>query len=246
MDASKPILFYDIASAPPATTYAPNPWKTRYALNFKGVQYKTEWVELPDVEATRKRLGVPAVRKIWDGSDFYTLPVIHDLATGEKIGDTFDIAVYLDKTYPNGPTLMPPSTAGLTKAFNLQIDTLFTNHVLLCAYGIPYNPANFEDTKKTFLYRARMEKWEDMKLEGEARVKTLESLKTALGELAKVYRTGGPFLEDAPAYPDLIVGAWLQFYKRTLLAKEWEDLTTWDNGLWAKIHKALEKYAEVK
>ena len=29
MDASKPILFYDIASRPPATCYAPNPWKTR-------------------------------------------------------------------------------------------------------------------------------------------------------------------------------------------------------------------------
>lgn len=216
-------------------------------MNFKGVQYKTEWVELPDVEATRKRLGVPAVRKHWDGSDFFTLPVIHDLSTGEKVGDTFDIALYLDKAYPNGPTLLPPSTIGLTKAFNIQIDAIFTNHVLLCCHGIPYNPASFEETKKAFLFRARMEKWEDMKCEGEDRVRKLESLKTALGEMVKIYRTGGPFLEgESPAYPDLIVGAWLQFYKATLVAKEWEDLLTWHDGLWAKIHLALEKYAEVK
>ncbi|KAF9485071.1 hypothetical protein BDN70DRAFT_871766 [Pholiota conissans] len=246
MDASKHILFYDIASRPPATTYAPNPWKTRYALNFKGVQYKTEWVELPDVTDTRKRLGVPANRKHWDGSDFNTLPVIHDLSTGEIVGDTYEIALYLDKAYPNGPTLFPPSTTALTMAFNKQIDAIFTNHVFLCVHGIPFNPESFEETKKSFLFRTRAEKWEDLNCEGEERVRKLESLKTALGEMVKIYRTGGPFLEDTPAYPDLIVGAWLQSYKATLPAKEWEDLLTWHGGLWAKIHKALDKYAEVK
>lgn len=216
-------------------------------MNFKGVPYKTEWVELPDVTSTRKRLGAPANRKHWDGSDFYTLPIIHDQSTGEIVGDTFEIAVYLDKTYPNGTTLFPPSTIGLTMAFNKQIDAIFTNHVILCCHGIPFNPESFEETKKSFLFRAQAEKWEDLNVKGEERIQTLESLKTALGEMVKIYRMGGPFLEgETPSYPDLIVGAWLQFYKATLPAKEWEDLLTWHDGLWAKIHLALDKYAEVK
>jgi len=41
------IIFYDIASDKPLRTFAPNPWKTRLALNFKGIPYRTEWVRIP-------------------------------------------------------------------------------------------------------------------------------------------------------------------------------------------------------
>ncbi|ESK95638.1 glutathione s-transferase [Moniliophthora roreri MCA 2997] len=246
MDVSKPIIFYDIASRPPARTYAPNPWKTRYALNFKGVHYQTEWVDLPEVENVRKKLGSEPVRTHWDGSSFYTLPVIKNTSTGQLIGDSFDIALYLDKTYPNGPSLFPPSTIGLQKAFNAHVDAIFTSHVILCVHGIPFNPETVEVSKATFLWRAGKERWEDLTVEGEERAKTLESLKTALGGLAKSYsHGGGPFLEgENPSYADLIVGGWLAFFKITV--KEWEDIQTWHDGLWGKIHLALEKYAEVK
>jgi hypothetical protein len=81
-----PIRFFDIASAPPRRTYAPNPWKTRYvasphyhtlrcqafyyinnpsyAINAKAVPYTTEWVELPDIKCTRLKYGVAPVRKL--------------------------------------------------------------------------------------------------------------------------------------------------------------------------------------
>ncbi|THU85665.1 hypothetical protein K435DRAFT_763988 [Dendrothele bispora CBS 962.96] len=94
MDASNPIIFYDIASGPPVISFAPNPSKTRYALNFKEVHYRTEWVELPDVASVRKKLGSDAVRKHFDGSPFYTLPVIKDPSTGAVVGDTSHDRVY--------------------------------------------------------------------------------------------------------------------------------------------------------
>ncbi|ODM23673.1 hypothetical protein SI65_01262 [Aspergillus cristatus] len=248
MDTSKPILFYDIASGPPATCFAPNPWKTRYALNFKGVNYQTEWVELPDVTGVRKRLGAPPNRTHRDGSAFYTLPVIHDLSTGDIVGDSLEIAQYLDKTYPDGPSLFPhgSTVSHDAKGLNILVDTLFTQHVVLFIHGMPLNPATAKASKATFCERAGVDDWEKLTVRGEERAKVLNSFKQALGNLADLYKknTEGPFLEGAtPSYADLIVGAWLSFAKAT--SKEWEDIQTWHNGIFGKLHQALEKYAEI-
>ncbi|KAK7056458.1 hypothetical protein VNI00_003013 [Paramarasmius palmivorus] len=246
MTDSKPILFYDIASAAPVRPYAPNPCKTRYALNFKGVHYRTEWVELPEVESTRKKLGCDPVRFFPNGTPFYTLPVVKDTSTGELVGDTFDIAVYLDKAYPDGPRLFPPSTIGLHKAFNAQVDAIFSAHARLFSDGLPFNPDTAEQTRDHFVRRVGASCWDDLTYRGEARVKALEEFKAALGELAKFYiHKDGPFLEgETPFYADFIVGGWLRMMKEVL--KESEELFTWHDGIWKRIHLALEKYAEVK
>ncbi|KAF9480598.1 hypothetical protein BDN70DRAFT_912641 [Pholiota conissans] len=217
MDDSKIIISYDIASGPPIRAYAANPWKTRYVLNFKGTPYRTEWVAIPD-----------------DRSLFYTLPIIKDIPTGETIGDSFEIALYLDKTYTNNgsPPLFSSSSVGLQAAFNAHVDALFTGFILLCTDGISLNPATAE-TKVSFLWRFRKEEWEDLTVRGDARGPMLEALKAALSELAKVYRrTEGLFLEgENLIYADFIVGAWLACYKATLPPKEWEDLQTWHDSL---------------
>ncbi|AEO69919.1 uncharacterized protein THITE_2120679 [Thermothielavioides terrestris NRRL 8126] len=112
------ITFYDIILDPAAYPMSPNPWKTRYALNFAGVPYRTTWVPLNAIAATRSALGLPAIRKHADGSDFPTLPIIRDplgkppaktdkgeaaAAPGEEeeavIGDSFDIALHLQRTH---------------------------------------------------------------------------------------------------------------------------------------------------
>lgn len=64
------ITFYDIASAPPQKTFAANPWKIRLALNYKGVPYRTECVEMPDIHSVREGLGVPANRTLPDGTPY--------------------------------------------------------------------------------------------------------------------------------------------------------------------------------
>ncbi|TFK18967.1 hypothetical protein FA15DRAFT_230908 [Coprinopsis marcescibilis] len=258
MDASKPIVFYDIMSGTePYCTFAPNPCKIRYALNFKRVHYKTEWVDLPDVPSVREKLGLAANRTHWDGSPFHTLPAIKDLSTGETIGDSFDIALYLDKQGPGAGQLFPPATIGLTKAFNKYVDALFTNNVvILCLHGMPMNPATAEQTKATFLWRTQKKSWEEFDIAPEDRVKALESFKTVLGEFAITYSVGvdkstgggGPFLDGRaiPTYADLIVGGWLGYMSASLPGQEWDEVKTWHDGLWGRIYEALEKYAEIK
>ncbi|KAF3762227.1 hypothetical protein M406DRAFT_92610 [Cryphonectria parasitica EP155] len=248
------LTFYDIASGPPTRTYAPNPWKTRYALNFKhrhnGVEYKTEWVDLPEVTEVRKSLGAAPVRKHWiDDGDFYTLPVVVDHATDKTVGDSFDIAVYLDRQYPSRdgePVLFPPSTVALQRAFNTYIDKVFTDHVVLGSQSMPFNPETAAISKAEFCRRAGRTSWDELCVEGEARAAVLKSFETTMREVAKLYvrRDEGPFLEGAvPMYADFIVGGWLAMFKEVL--PEWQELKGWHDGLWGAVHDALNEYAEI-
>ncbi|KAF4452102.1 hypothetical protein F53441_5035 [Fusarium austroafricanum] len=240
MSADNKIVLYDITSRPPVekTVFSPNPWKSRLALNFKGVPYSTSWTTLPDITKVRSSLKVPACRTFADGKDFYTLPMIHDLATGSLVGDSFDIALYLQKTYPSsgGGDLFPPQTldydfshsndflvplsdssesefSQYTK-FNRHIDALFTTHVQLGLGGMPFDPASEEETKAEFLRRAGLKQWDDFALVGEAREKMLQSFEEKLGGLAKLFDkdTSRPFLlGEKVSYADMIVALYYIF-----------------------------------
>ncbi|KAK0719367.1 hypothetical protein B0H67DRAFT_599168 [Lasiosphaeris hirsuta] len=179
-----PIVFYDIAQAPPVekTCCSPNPWKTRLALNFKAVPYTTTWVALPDIAQVRTGLHIPACRKFQDGTDFFTLPIIQDPATSALLGDSFDIAIYLQQTYPDAGAgdLFPPHPTALDFAppaqadaimvplsacrggpefaayarFNARVDAVFSLHVQLTVQEFPLDPATAEATKAEFVRRA--------------------------------------------------------------------------------------------
>ena len=75
-------------------------------MNYKGVPYKTEWVEMPDITPKLKEIGGAPTKKK-DSQDFYTLPAIHDSDTGRVITESTNIAAYLDEKYPDRPLLFP-------------------------------------------------------------------------------------------------------------------------------------------
>jgi glutathione S-transferase len=264
---SDPIRFFDIASAPPVRTYAPNPWKTRYAtnlapkkieyqpnilryaLNAKALPYTTEWVELPDVKAIRLKYGVAPVRKLPNDEDFYTLPMIYDPSTDAWIGDSFDIAVYLDRQYPDsGVRLFPPGSEGVHRVFNAHVDALFTRHVVLCFGGLPFNPETAEMTKAEFCRRFKVDNYDDFNVKGEARVQIIQAFEADMDEFSKLWKFDeSPFLErEKMSYADLIVGGWLAMMKECLIEEEWERLCQWSGGRWGRLHKAMERWADMK
>ncbi|RGP80686.1 hypothetical protein FLONG3_1161 [Fusarium longipes] len=269
---SNTITFYDIASRPPVekNAHAPNPWKARFALNFKGVPYSTTWVPLPDIAKTRIGLNVPAGRKFADGKDFHTLPVIKDPTTGALIGDSFDIAIYLNKTYSGGGDLFPPQDLDFNfehphiliplsdckdkefpdyAKFNMNIDAAFTAHVQLGVQGMPFDPATEEETKAEFVRRAGVSGWDDFSLSAEARAKLMESLEKMLGDLSVLFtkNIGGPFLLGSQvSYADMIVGAWLRMMSVTYPEDEWKQVTSWHQGTFGRLHDALNAFSEVK
>ncbi|THU75906.1 hypothetical protein K435DRAFT_880007 [Dendrothele bispora CBS 962.96] len=136
MDASNHIIFYDIASGPPVPSFNTQSLENAVNLNLIGSRFNI-WIYIYQTSITyhnyvtsvRKKLGAETVQKDWDGSPLHTLPVIQALSTGAVtgvVGDTFDIALYLDKTYPKGPSLLPLSIIGLLSAFSTQVDAIFS------------------------------------------------------------------------------------------------------------------------
>lgn len=238
----------------PFPAHPPLTLLTSYALNLKSIPYRTEWVELPDVKATRIAHGVAPVRSHADNTDFHTLPMIHDPNTSTYVGDSFDIAVYLDAQYPdssNGkPRLMAPGTIGVHRVFNAHVDALFTRHVILAMEGLLFNPATAEASKAEFARRANVGSWEDLRVKGSARAKLLEAFQAELEAFGRLWPQGGgdgggPFLEgETVGYADFIVGGWLGMLSVTL--PEWGQLCEWQGGRWGRLHEALRPWAEQK
>jgi len=202
---------------------------------------------LLDIKATRMAHGVAPVRKLPDGSDFYTLPIIHDPATDIYVGDSFDIAVYLDQAYPqSGLRLFPPDSIGVHRVFNAHVDALFTRYVGLSTERFPFNLETAEASKAEFLRRLPLGSWSDLVIKGEARLKIVEDFETDMEEFAKLYRyENGPFLEgEIISYADIIVGGWLAWLKETL--PEWDQLCKWQGGRWKRLHEALDQWADLK
>jgi glutathione S-transferase len=272
-DTTPKITFYDIASAAPLRTFAPNPWKTRLALNHKKVSYSTKWVQMPDIQAVREELGVPANRTLPDGSPYHTLPVIKDESSNNLVGDTFEIALYLDQAYPDQPLLFRPLTIGLTAGWNQHIDTLFTKYTIFCV-DMPFDPKVQDQVAAMFAKRAEAMEIPPTPSETDHEKKWRE-FESAMGELAKAYKhTGGTtdhfwrltgtasdqaqrapagreqpsvWLDgDEPVYADFILGAWLKMYEASLPRKDWERMRTWHGGFWGRIVDALAPWAETK
>ncbi|KAI8086545.1 uncharacterized protein BX664DRAFT_336120 [Halteromyces radiatus] len=94
-----PIAFYDLVLDTPNEIWSPNTLKARIALNIKGLDYETKWLdffgihsEIPDVTNNGKRP---------------TVPVIVDPQHDDKaVQDSWEIVKYLDKTYPDTPPLI--------------------------------------------------------------------------------------------------------------------------------------------
>ncbi|CAG9981887.1 unnamed protein product [Clonostachys byssicola] len=266
--------FYDIAMRAPSAEHccSVNPWKSRLALNFKNIPHTTKWVPLPEIpKFRREKLGMGPCRKHANGSDFFTLPVLVDHATGAKVGDSFDIALYLQKTYPDSgdgdlfpaqkldfyfdpvlPSWAPPLSVRSDgeqeeyASFNTHVDAAFSVHAGLMGYTMPVDS---EATRAEFIRRSGLKSWDDFEVKGEAREQMIESFKVMLGDLAKVFTktTGGPFTLGARAtYADIIVGGWLYMASRTLVDSEWQQVRSWHGGVFGDLFDGLKKYAEVK
>lgn len=199
-NTTQPIVFYDIASSQPHHTFAPNPWKTRYALNHKKFPYKTKPIDLPDIASERQKLNVPANRTLPDGSPYHTLPLIHDPATNAFVGDSFEIALHLDRrpqtpeeaaTSSRSPPLFRPGTVGLTAAFNSRVDELFTKYVALSSAKMPFPEESKARIQSIFAARFGLKDMAALALSPEARENMFVEFEHALGELAKAYRHVG-------------------------------------------------------
>ena len=217
-------------------------YNRRYALNTKGIPYKTEWVEYPDIEPLAKKIGALPTGTRHDGTPVYTLPIINDPNTGKVIADSFLIAEYLDATYPNGNTLFPPGTKPLIAAFESGVMRALDG-IFLLQLAATYNVVN--PASKEHFRRTKEAKWgrkiEEFSPEGPKRDADLEKGKEGFAAVDRwLAKSEGKFvLGDTISYADGILAGWLTWIKT--INAIWKEVGTWHNGRWATYLENVEK-----
>ncbi|KIM43674.1 hypothetical protein M413DRAFT_443580, partial [Hebeloma cylindrosporum] len=115
------ILLFDIPTAV-SRPNSPNTWRVRLALNYKRLNYRTQWVHVSAIEATCKPLGILPTGVKPNGQPLYTLPAIIDRTDASNpviLSNSIPIIEYLESAYPSAPgaELFP----GGTKAFQILV-----------------------------------------------------------------------------------------------------------------------------
>ncbi|KAF2494772.1 hypothetical protein BU16DRAFT_511370 [Lophium mytilinum] len=206
--ASQDIILYDLPSKGRCHCWSPNAWKTRLALNYKGLAYKTEFTEYPDIAPKLEALGLPPDPVDHD----YTIPALK--LGDEYFMDSMVIAKELEKRYP-------------TPSLNLDSPKIKRTRGLLGPaleslrpIWMPKVPDSLlRERSVEYFYRTRAERV-GMPLEEYAEKKGgeqrwMEAL-MAIDDLAAfVSATEGPFVDgNDVSYADFIIVGAMFFIKR--------------------------------
>ncbi|KAF5349900.1 hypothetical protein D9757_012743 [Collybiopsis confluens] len=253
------IIFYDIPLAEPEPNicWSPNTWKTRFCLNYKGLPYRTEWVEYPDIEGLCKKIGAAPTGVESDGvTPAYTLPVIYDPTTKRAISESFNIALYLDATYPGTPRLIPSGTSGLQSAFISLAMLRIIPHLVMIVTGVEIFQ-KLSGRSQEFFRRTREAsygmKMEEFTPKGEARVEAWKKFQKGLQLLTKHYdaakeENGGEYLCGSnPTFADFGLAGLLHWCKAGFGAdsEQWKEILELQGGRWATFVTSLDRYTKV-
>ncbi|KAM5355337.1 hypothetical protein ACJ41O_001983 [Fusarium nematophilum] len=92
--SSEQITLFDLPSRPPRAAWSLNPWKTRFLFNFKGLDYKTEWLEYPTIKPTLE----PHVSAN-ESTGTWTIPTVK-FPDGTYLMDSRKIVERVEKEHP--------------------------------------------------------------------------------------------------------------------------------------------------
>lgn len=219
-----------------------------FALNYKGLPVKTEWVEYPDIKALYHKLGLEATETKQDGSPYYCLPVIHDPSTDTTLSDSLTIVRYLDKAYPDTPTLLPRGTLALQKGcmagFGRAHGSMYTL-VVRPVWRILNEPS------QTY-YRSMCEGFLGQKLEDVCTEKSWQAAEEAWKPVAEWMKLNGEGLEgfimgDKVCYVDLQIVSILVWAKNSTGedSEGWKRICSWSGGKWKRYLDSFAKYEVV-
>ncbi|KAL4077576.1 hypothetical protein J3A83DRAFT_1617635 [Scleroderma citrinum] len=218
-------------------------------LSYKGLPFEIKWVELPDIAPRMKEIGATPGGKHPDGSDRYTLPVIHDPNTGALVSDSWNIAVYLENTYPEKP-IFPKDTKGLIRAFNTAEDDQIVpirKFISLRSREI-LTERSAEYLTTVIRERYFNQKFEEFSPEGSPECDQHWSAMEKAFTVTKTWydQTGSKwFMGSTFSYIDVLSAARLFWFKQVLHDDEWKRLAGWHGGQWERLLIDVEKECKV-
>ncbi len=214
------ITLYELAAADPAIRFSPYCWRARFALAHKGLEVET----LPWHFTETARLTFSGQGKV---------PVIVDGPT--VTADSWAIAMYLDQTYPDRPSLFGGAAGMAHAAFiNAWADTVLHPGIVrlivadIWAAQRPEDQPYFRHSRE----RAFGQSLEEVMAGRDERV---ESWRTVFTPMRATLRRQPWLGGEAPDYADYIVlGSlqWARCISRFALLEQDDPITAWrDRGL---------------
>ncbi|KAK4934434.1 hypothetical protein LTR10_024308 [Elasticomyces elasticus] len=199
---SSELILYDLPSKQ-GTGWSHNPWKTRLALNFKGISYKTEWTEYPDLQPKFEEFGISPNST---GAK-YTSPAVK-LPDGTYIMESRAIADALERLHPT-PSLH------LDSPYQSRIEKIVPDLVnSMRPIFMPLVPKTFLNKPSYDYFHATREKSLGMPLDkyAEGADESFKKAKPYIKQLGEMLTENeGPFLEGKkPVYADFVIVAMLR------------------------------------
>lgn len=187
-----PRLMYDLAGADPAVRFSPYCWRARFALAHKGLEVDCQPWRFTEKDAIAFS-GQGRVPVLVDG--------------GTVVHDSWAIAEYLDRAYPDAPALFPAGPSGPTRFARYWADAVLMPAL---ARVVVADIVDILDPRDVDYFRESREQRFGRPLQAFASERD-ENLAAVRKVLEPVRRTLGeqPWLAgDAPAYADhLLAGA---------------------------------------
>ncbi|KAJ3547634.1 hypothetical protein NMY22_g1579 [Coprinellus aureogranulatus] len=246
------ITVYDFDSTAPGRAMSPFVWRIRYALNIKGLEHRTEWLNYGKLEEQLQERNAAPTRFLPDGAPVYTVPAIYDPSTNTTISDSQQILKYLDDAYPDAPQLCAPpypNDDSVKAAFESTWPVPLSAFMLNGTWGLlvpiivdHIDEASGTKYKQRFEAKSGMsfESLSDISVKSELLVEGACRFKEAdrqLEEIRQKYGGDGPWLlGDEVKVPDLAVVGTLAYIAAVLgeNSQLWKEIRELDDGRWGK------------
>lgn len=190
-----------------------NESKARAALNFKGIPYKTEWVEYPDMAPKFKAFGIAATAE--RSPSGYSSPMVR-MPDGTYVMDSRNIADALETLQPE-PSLRLDS--GYVERTQKAVLDVGGNLAPICIPRVPellLNPSSAEYFQRTRAVRFGMT-LSELAQSDKAGEAAWEKAKPGIEEIITILHEheDGPYvLGKTPSYADLILAGFWAFAKK--------------------------------
>lgn len=190
------VILHELCASDSQRLFSPHCWKVRMALAHKGLEFETRPTPFTGIKA------------IADGFS-PTVPIIED--GGTLIRESFDIALYLEETYPERPSLFR-GKGGETHARFVESWTLAAIHPILIRIIVKDIHDQLDEADKPYFRESREKRLggrlEDIQAGREARIDDFREILSPLRHmLGRQNFIGG----DAPLFADYIVFGSLQW-----------------------------------
>jgi len=227
----------------------------RFALNYKGLNYRTQWVNISAIESTCKPLGILPTGVKPNGQPHYTLPAIIDRTDPSNpviLSNSIPIIEYLESTYPPAPgtELFP----GGTKAFQVIVIQFVVLKLLTFVSKLAMNDMyRSKSPEDQVNLRARIQArfgkpLEEVELKGaerEATWKELEQIMKTVEDAFKENKSGPFLMGDQVSCADFALCGTLIFFKEISPDGLWAGVGSWDGGRWERYLDAFKGWMAV-